>query len=78
MFRQSHWMSVLKSGDEAQARRIAAALETLGIMTRIMHNTEAGEWPGDEIDEVTLLVEERDYERAVKAIRQGIATTGSS
>ncbi len=78
MFRQSHWMSVLKTRDEAAARRIAGALETSGIMTRILHETEAGGLPGDETDEVTLLVEERDYERAVKAIRQGIATTGAS
>jgi hypothetical protein len=71
-------MSVLKTGDEAEARRVAAALETLGIMTRILHDTEAGEWPDDEMVEVTLLVEERDHERAKKAIRQGIATSGSS
>jgi hypothetical protein len=71
-------MSALKTRDEAEARRIAAALETSGIMTRILHETETSILAGEDTDEVTLLVEERDYERAMKAIRQGFASTGSS
>jgi hypothetical protein len=68
MFHQSHWMSVLKTNDEAEAEIIAGALETSGIMTRLHH-----ERAGSALTTITVLVDERDYERALAVGQQPAA-----
>jgi len=67
MFHQSHWMTVFQTTSEDEARLIAAALETSGIMARL-HPAEVV-IPDTDCDEFTVLVDERDYERAQKVLR---------
>jgi hypothetical protein len=69
MFHQSHWMTVFQTTREDEARLIAAALETSGIMARL-HPAEMAS-PATECDEFTVLVDTRDYERAQKVLRPG-------